>query len=40
MNPLVKWQRLAMPKYLGGWGLKNIFFFSKELVTKSVWRLI
>ena len=24
--PWVKWERLALPKALGGWGLKNIFF--------------
>jgi hypothetical protein len=38
--PWVKWESLAMPKMLGGWGLKNIFLFSKALVTKSNWRLI
>jgi hypothetical protein len=31
---------MVIPKYLGGWGLKNIFLFYKELVEKSVWRLI
>jgi len=36
----VKWNSLAMPKYLGGWGLKNIFLFSKALTTNSYWRLI
>jgi hypothetical protein len=36
----VKWSTLAIPKYLGGWGLKNIFLFAKALVAKSVWRLI
>jgi hypothetical protein len=28
------------PKALGGWGLKNIFFFSKALAEKFSWRLI
>jgi hypothetical protein len=27
-------------KILGGWGLENIFLFSKYLVAKSCWRLI
>jgi hypothetical protein len=31
---------LEIPKALGGWGLKNIFLFSKALVAKSTWRLI
>ena len=34
--PWVRWERLALPKALGGWGLKNIFNFSKDLATK-VW---
>jgi hypothetical protein len=38
--PLVKWSLLAMPKELGGWGIKNIVWFSKALATKSLWRLI
>eukprot|EP01018_Ginkgo_biloba_P039380 Gb_12932 [translate_table: standard] len=38
--PWVKWQRLAVPKALGGWRLKNIFLFSKALAAKSIWRLI
>jgi hypothetical protein len=38
--PWVRWERIAKPKALGGWGLKNIFLFSKSLAAKSVWRLI
>jgi hypothetical protein len=38
--PWVKWSTLALPKSLGGWGLKNIFLFAKSLASKSVWRLI
>jgi hypothetical protein len=38
--PWVKWSSLALPKYLGGWGLKNIFLFSKSLAANSSWRLI
>jgi hypothetical protein len=33
----VCWQA---PKLLGGWGLKNIHFFSKALAAKIGWRLI
>jgi hypothetical protein len=38
--PWVHWERIAKPKALGSWGLKNIFLFSKTLAAKSVWRLI
>jgi hypothetical protein len=34
--PLVKWPRIAMPKDLGGWGIKNINWFSKSLAAKSL----
>ena len=36
----VPWERLAIPKALGGWGLKNIFLFAKALAAKVTWRLI
>jgi hypothetical protein len=32
--PWVKWDMLAVPKLLGGWGLKNIHLFSKSLQPK------
>jgi hypothetical protein len=38
--PWVRWEKIVKPKALGGWGLKNIFLFSKALAEKSVWRLI
>ena len=38
--PLAKWQMLACPKYLGGWGIKNPFLFCQSLVAKTLWRLI
>eukprot|EP01018_Ginkgo_biloba_P004985 Gb_28741 [translate_table: standard] len=38
--PLVKWQTMATPKSLGGWGLKNIHLFGRASAAKSVWRLI
>jgi hypothetical protein len=38
--PWVRWEVLVVPKVLGGWGLKNIFLFSKALAEKSGWKLI
>lgn len=40
MMPWVHWERLALPKALSGWGLKNIFHFSKALAAKVGWRLV
>jgi hypothetical protein len=39
-QPWSKWDNIALPKSLGGWGLKNIFLFSKSLAAKACWRLI
>jgi len=39
-TPWVNWKRIAVPKGLGGWGLKNIFLFSKALAAKGGWRLL
>ena len=36
----VRWEQIAVPKALGGWGLKNIFLFAKALGAKVSWRLI
>ena len=36
----VSWERIVVPKALGGWGLKNIFLFSKAPVAKGGWWLI
>jgi hypothetical protein len=36
----VKWENIVVPKALGGWGLKNILFFSKLLVANVAWHLI
>lgn len=33
-RPWVKWEKIAIPKALGGLGLKNIFRFSTALVAK------
>jgi len=40
VTPWVSWKRIAIPKGLGGWGLKNIFLFSKALAAKGGWRLL
>jgi hypothetical protein len=38
--PWVRWDKIVVPKAMGGWGLKNIFLFSKALVAKGGWRII
>ena len=38
--PLAKWQLLANPKELGGWGIKNPFLFCQSLAAKTLWRMI
>jgi hypothetical protein len=38
--PLVKWNRLVVPKDSSGWGLKNPCHFAKALTAKNVWRLL
>ena len=40
VTPWVSWKRIAVPKGLGGWGLKNIFLFAQALAAKEGWRLI
>jgi hypothetical protein len=35
---LSKWQTIASPKDLGGWGIRNIFWFAKSLAAKSYWK--
>jgi hypothetical protein len=37
---LVSWRKITIPKSQGGWGLKNIFMFSKALAAKIVLRLL
>lgn len=36
--PWVDWEKIALPKALGGWGLKNIFLFAKALEPGRVLR--
>jgi hypothetical protein len=38
--PWVRWEQISTPKALGGWGMKNIFYFSTTLAEKCSWRLI
>ena len=33
----MKWERLALPKYLGGWDIKNIKFFNMALFLRYLW---
>jgi hypothetical protein len=36
----IKWSKLAMPKELGGWGIKNLVWLFRALAAKSMWRSI
>lgn len=38
--PWTTWKTIAIPKKLGGWELKNVHIFAKDLAGKNVWRLI
>ena len=38
--PWIRWEKIAKPKSLGGWGLKNIFHFARALAAKGGWHLI
>jgi hypothetical protein len=35
---LCNWETISKPKVFGGWGLRNIFCFSRALAAKSLWR--
>jgi hypothetical protein len=37
---LCSWTTIARPKSYGGWGLRNIFLFSRSLATNTMWRAI
>jgi hypothetical protein len=37
---LISWKKIAKPKKVGGWGIKNIFSFGKALAAKSLWRCL
>ena len=34
------WHNISRPKYLGGWGIKDLPCFSKDLVAKCIWKII
>lgn len=35
-----QWDYIALPKKWGGWGIKDLYIFSRALVANVVWRLI
>jgi hypothetical protein len=35
---LCRWEIISKPKVFGRWGLRNIFCFSRALVTNTLWR--
>jgi hypothetical protein len=32
---LISWDKIAKPKKMGGWGIKNIYTFGKALAAKN-----
>jgi hypothetical protein len=38
--PWVRWDIIVAPKAMGGWGMNNIFLFSKALAPKGGWRIL
>ena len=37
---LASWRDLSWPKEYGGWGIKNLLWFSLALRLKSLWRIL
>jgi len=37
---LCNWERLSLPFSFGGWGIRNIFYFSKSLAASTCWRVL
>jgi hypothetical protein len=37
---LCSWQLIARPKKYGGWGLRNLFSFSRAMVANTLWRAL
>jgi hypothetical protein len=37
---LCNWQLIARPKKYGGWGLRNLFSFSRAMATNTLWRAL
>ena len=40
VTPWVAWEKLVRPKCWDGWGIKDLFPFSRSLAAKLAWRLI
>jgi len=36
----VRWDKIFLPKKWGGWGLKRLPYFAKDLVAKVGWRML
>ena len=34
---LTSWESLSKPRFLGGWGIKNLALFNSSLCSKSLW---
>jgi hypothetical protein len=37
---LCKWEHITIPKKFGGWGIRNIFDFSKALAVNTLWGVL
>jgi hypothetical protein len=37
---LCNWEKISVPKLMGGWGILNIFDFSKALAATTLWRVL
>jgi hypothetical protein len=37
---LCNWEQITLPKLFGGWGIHNIFDFSKSLAANTLWRVL
>lgn len=37
---LVAWDRISLPRSLGGWGVQNLFWVSQDLHLKILWRAL
>jgi hypothetical protein len=37
---LCNWEQIVLPKIFGGWGIRNIYDFSKSLAANTLWRVL
>ena len=37
---LTRWEIIAIPKYMGGWGILDLDVFGNALIIKSLWRCL